>query len=227
MKVSKSIVGVVCFIIMLTILTLFKEGLFPKKKLWYSQDRFQDTLKMFDNLKTNRWTDLADTGSCVLNTNGLSKAKGVNMKLYFPCSWKVYTAEDTTPTLIKQYTHQLEDSLLIGATYSIEKSPFTLNTQAINKMRSTKGFLKEITEQYGDFISSNSMEINGIKADEVIIENRQPKAYSYFIINHFYYKQNIITLSYMLIAVTQSQAGYMFDSYQRLFRRLVSKTVIM
>ena len=182
------------------------------------------TSNSISNRDFGELSDFMDSGECYKNTSFSPKAKGVNMKIYYPCRWELYSDNDVdVPSLIVQYIRTISDSLSITVSLDIQKSPFKLTDNVLNKLLN-KEMAKKLNSHSGVFIEYSLEKIGSVRGDVITAKRINPTTTSFSMIYHFYHNECIITITYLVISNNSSYGNRMFEDYKPLFKRLVKKT---
>lgn len=176
---------------------------------------------VFNSCKSNKSkTDIQE--DCSFNTSGDPKANGVNMEVFYPCTWIDLHRHDSISTLAKQFAlipKYGDLNIVLMVLISPEQKKLT-------DVEFEKSYLADDPKTPKEVISSDSLLIDGIMAGEFITKVVLPDQviYQYFI--HFYIKENRVQLIYSVDAPTQTAAHEIFERKKSLFIDLASKTKI-
>lgn len=226
MSASRGVVGIVSFLITCTVFVLIRSKINSRPQYdWPTQQNLQ-RIEPTDFKKSLTLSEIYDSGKCVFSTAGLSKSNGIKMDIYFPCQWDAYNENiSLIPSLVKQYIHQVNDTLAVGMSLSVFKSPVELTTEIVDKLR-TEAFLEKDIKKNEILVSSKNIIIDKVNGGEEVIQNIKPESCMMSLVNRLYYKGQVITITYFIVSSTKTNvhAINQFDRYKPLFKRLVNKT---
>ena len=164
-------------------------------------------------------------GNCFTNTSELNQANGINIDVYYPCSWIEVHANDYNPTLILQVgTMPENNNANIGLTVIISKLKDTLTSDKLEKLR-TEIYSKSKSNAMEGTISTDTIEINNVKGGEITTKNIMPNGqvlYNFMI--QLYFENNLIQLIYAVGAPTETEALSVFDEQKPFFIGLAKRT---
>lgn len=181
--------------------------------------RFSELVAAAKNIKI-------DSGNCSLTTQWLEKAHGVHIEIFYPCNWKeLVDNSNTMPTVIKQFNYNLTDSVQFIMSINISNTKMDLTPDVVKNLR-RKETLRTMTTDYGTFISYYLIEIAGVKGAVVTNKKiaRDESSFIYSISYHFFYNNNIISVSYGVAAILEKQALSLFNKNKGLFDYMVKRT---
>jgi hypothetical protein len=156
---------------------------------------------------------------------GLTQANGINIDVYYPCSWIEVHTNDYYPTLILQVGTMPENiSANIGLTVMISKLKDTLTSGKLEKLRA-EIYSKNKSNPIEGTISTDTIEINDVKGGEITTKNIMASGQVvYNFIIQLYFENNLIQLIYAVGAPTETEASSVFDEQKPLFIGLAKRT---
>jgi hypothetical protein len=170
--------------------------------------------------------DTSDTGNCVINTEALSKANGVDMEMYYPCQWEKSDDDSITSDLVLRYDRHFTNSLFTGVSLFVSKinHPFT-DIEIDNATK--KDALINTTRDKGDYVSSSDTMISGFRSEKIILKKTTGSAYIYYLFYLIFERSRKITIAYME-GSDNSQLAYreFYNTYLGIFETLAKKTRI-
>lgn len=171
------------------------------------------------NLKSDK------QGNCIINTSGLSEANGINIDVYYPCSWIEVHTNDNHPTLILQVGIMPEDiTANMGLTVTISKIEDTLTSDKLEKLIA-EIYSKGKSKVMEGIISTDTLEINGVKGGEIITRKTTESGQILYNLNiQLYFENNLIQLIYAVGAPTENEATSVFEKQKAFFRGLAKRT---
>lgn len=164
-------------------------------------------------------------GNCFINTGGVPDANGIDMDVYYPCSWSDIHTDHYLTSVIKQIGDTPEGiKANIALIVMVSKIKDTLNPELFDSLRSNIYLTGKLKLEPGT-ISADTIEINGLKGGSVITRNLMESGQVAYGLNiHLYFKNNIIQLRYVVGAPTEDEAVSYFHKQQPLLLRLARKT---
>lgn len=169
-------------------------------------------------------SELSDSGNCIFNTSVNDSFKSIKVITRFPCYWNDYSDNiGIIPSLLKQLKFDSGYDNIGGCSISIGTPKIYLTQSVIEKVRSEANLRKTVNGN-GEYISSKKIIINNVKGDELITSKKIESGYMYSLETHFYYKNHIITILYMVAGYDKQSVSYSFGTKKDFFRMLYSKT---
>lgn len=175
------------------------------------------------NEKSAVFTDIIDNRDSFFNTKNLLNSNGINMNIYYPSHWKETKEDNVELGTIKQYIKEIGDTLTVGMTVNISMLQQILTPEAIDYARSKETLMKHVKGK-GDFLSSNNIMVENIKGDEVILRTLIEDGMAHNVIYHFYYKNAVITILYIILNKNIQNASATLKQYKPVFERLIHRT---
>ena len=177
--------------------------------------------KDFERLQENN-----DTSMCFINTTGVSRSNDVKIKIYRQCKWKEYNDNYEIPTLMCQFAYE-SDKFTTAESINISSE---LPDKVIAYMKSKKNINKTLPED-DKYISSNSIDINGITANEIlfskIISSENGIAFMNSVMYQLFINKNVVSVTFFILASTKKQTEKIFEKNVPLFRRIIYRTEVL
>jgi hypothetical protein len=140
-------------------------------------------------------------------------------------NWEPYNEnKEKIPDLIQQYIYENESGEGVGASINVTLFEQNFTNEKIEKIYKEK-VEKGVVEKGGNrFISLKRIEVDGVKGTQVISKKSNEEGTIYFIENHFYYRNKMLSISYFVSAKTDTDAKSRWTDYTSIFEMLVNKT---
>lgn len=168
---------------------------------------------------------------CVVTTENNTKAKGINLKLYFPCNWLEFDGE--RPSVVNKYGYQIDNEFntqMICVIVIDKVKGIPDNTNPPSDIFSESQLKKNIPPG-STYIGSRAIKVDGLNCGETIFKLDYPSAngvlFAKSISYALFYKDKVINISYGINSNNNSICNNSFTKYLPLFKKLISKTVIL
>lgn len=195
------------------------------KKMYQAQ---QENEKKLDDAK--RWLKQIEkkkqeTAECFINIKNEERAYGLDASIYYQCNWEPYNDnKEKIPDLIQQYIYENESGEGVGTSITVTLFEQDFTDAKIEKIYQEK-VEKGVVEKSGNkFISLKRIEVDGVKGTQVNSKKSNKEGTVYFIENHFYYQNKMLSISYFVSAKTDTDAKSRLIDYTPVFEFLVNKT---
>lgn len=228
MKTLGTIVGIVTFLIVVVILQTVRKKMALESK---QSDMISispptqrtNTSSVTSYSEINR--DLKDSFYCINNPVAINKKFKRNMKIFYLCRWNKIEEIKNDNQLVAQYAHIINADKMVGISISIDNFESYISDELIEKFR-TAEFTKKAVEGINQkYLSFEKILVDGVKGVEIKSYNKGGiNEYNHFLINNFYYKNSVITITYFGLDKTENSSKVLMDNYEGLFRSLRDKT---
>jgi hypothetical protein len=224
MELLKSLVSIIAFLFVAVIVRLLFNFAFSSNAIKDTQSN-KNAYRPLVNKPSINPESKNDSGTCFINTKESERAIGVKMKLYYPCKWEKFSELETNfKTLIEQRVYQINNTDLVGLSFDISSYGQVFTPQMIDKLQSEE-FLKKATENKGqEFISWKKVQVQSFKGDQSFTMQKTIDGVTFFLINHIFYQDKVITITYMALSSNENNARKLFEINTPLFNSLFNKT---
>jgi hypothetical protein len=164
-------------------------------------------------------------GNCFINTAEIPEAGGINMDVYYPCSWSEVHLYDHHPNVIKQMGDTPQGMKAnIALIVMTSKLKDTLTAELFDSLRSDLYLTGNSTLEEGT-ISTDTIEISGLKGGKILTRNVLESGQVAYGLNiHLYSKTKLIQFRYVVGAPIENEAASYFHKMEPLLMRLTRKT---
>jgi hypothetical protein len=200
------------------------------KKIWVDLIIFFSiAILTFNSCHTKTSAESNKNGNCIINTTQIEKANGVALEIHYPCSWMEVHLHDDDPQIIKEIGIMPEEiNANFGLTVMIRRLKGDVMSSAeLDELRDNI-YLKRNTSVTDNSLSSDTLEINGIKGGKIITRKVLLSGQvTYTLLIQLYVKENLVQLIYVVGAPTEPEAHSAFQTQEPVFENLASKTKLL
>ncbi|GEM_PF-2199709 len=166
---------------------------------------------------------------CSLNTDTLVKAKGLNLKFFYPCDWEI--SEGQRPNVVKTFSYVIpKDTMSANITFTVKNLHTKSNKSQADRLYTIE-YLKEVAEDLGKYINGRKVVVDGWPAGETEIELTREVAagkMTMYMVNYLLvYEDKTISVIYGIGGLNPQKAKEYFDKYKLVFKAYFFKTVIL
>ena len=164
-------------------------------------------------------------GNCFINTTGIPGADGIDMDIYYPCSWSEVHIDDYNSSIIKQIGDTPQGiNANIALIIMTSKLKDTLTAELFDSLRS-EVYLTGNSKLEEGTISTDTIEISGLKGGKIITRNVPESGQVAYGLNiHLYSTTKVIQFRYVVGAPTENEAASYFHKMEPLLIKLTRKT---
>jgi hypothetical protein len=178
---------------------------------------------VFSNQVEGAKTD--NEGNCFINTAEIPEADGINMDVYYPCSWSEVHIDNYHSNVIKQIGDTPQGlKANIALVIMTSKLKDTLTNELLDSLRS-EIYLTGNSKLEEGTISTDTLEISGLKGGKIVTRNVLESGQIAYGLNiHLYSKTKVIQFRYVVGAPTEIEAASYFHKMEPILMRLTRKT---